>query len=73
MAELTIELSRDGPDGRYVVRIGYRADADATPFEHEILHRGLVTHLFPHLEITDHRDAPIRVAREKPAQEPVVG
>jgi hypothetical protein len=73
MAELTISRSRDGPGGRYTVRIGYRADADATPFEHEILHRGLVTQLFPGLEITDHRDAPIRTEREKPAQEPVVG
>lgn len=73
MAELTIELSRDGSDGRYTVRIGYRADADAIPFEHEILHRRLVTQLFPGLEITDDRDAVVRVEREKPAQEPVVG
>ena len=73
MAELTISLSRDGPDGRYTLRIGYRADADAIPFEHEILHRRLVTQLFPGLEITDDRDASIRVEREKLAQEPAVG
>lgn len=73
MAELTITLSRDGPDGRLQVRVGYRADADATPFEHEILHRQLVTELFPNLDITDARDAAVRVERERPAQEPVVG
>ena len=73
MAELTIELSRDGPAGRYTLRIGYRADDDAIPYEHEILHRGFVTHLFPGLEITDDRDAAVRVERERPAQEPVVG
>jgi hypothetical protein len=73
VAELTISLNRDGPSGRLQVRIGYRADADATPFEHEILHRRLVTELFPKLEITDARDAVVRVERERPAQEPVVG
>jgi len=73
MAELTIELRRDGPDGRYTVRIGYRADDDAIPYEHEIHHRHLVTQLFPNLEITDHKDAPVRVQRERPAQEPVLG
>jgi hypothetical protein len=73
MAELTISLSRDGPSGRFTVRIGYRADADAIPFEHEIQHRALVTQLFPGLEIIDDKDAAVRVERERPAQEPVVG
>jgi hypothetical protein len=73
MAELTISLSRDGPGGRLSIRIGYRADADAIPFEHEILHRQLVTQLFPGLEIIDDPEARIRVQREKPAQEPVIG
>jgi hypothetical protein len=73
MAELTISLSRDGPTGRLSVRIGYRADEDAIPFEHEIMHRRLVTQLFPGLEIIDDPDAAVRVQREKPAQEPVVG
>ncbi len=73
MAELTISLSRDGPGGRLSIRIGYRADDDAIPFEHEIQHRQLVTELFPNLEITDDRDARVRVERERPAQEPVVG
>jgi hypothetical protein len=73
MAELTITLTREGPGGVYAVRVGYRADADAIPFEHEVLHRQLVLDLFPGLEITDCRDAPVRVERERPAQEPVVG
>ena len=73
MAELTISLSRDGPSGRLSIRIGYRADADAIPFEHEIQHRQLVTQLFPGLEIIDDKDAAVRVERERPAQEPVVG
>ena len=73
MAELTISLSRDGPTCRLTVRIGYRADADAIPLEHEVRHRQLVTQLFPGLEITDALDAAVRVERERPAQEPVVG
>jgi hypothetical protein len=73
MAELTISLSRDGPDGRLSIRIGYRADADAIPFEHEIHHRRLVLELFPGLEIIDDPEATVRVERERPAQEPVIG
>jgi hypothetical protein len=73
MAELTITLSRDGPGGRLQVRIGYHADDDAIPFEHEILHRRLVMELFPGLEIIDDKDAAVRVERERPAQEPVIG
>jgi hypothetical protein len=73
MAELTVSVRREGPGGRASIRIGYRADADATPHEHEIRHRRLVSALFPGLEITDDRGARVRVQREKPAQEPVVG
>ena len=73
MAELTISLRRDGPAGRLSIRIGYRADADAIPHEHELLHRQLVKQLFPALEIIDDKHAAVRVQREKPAQEPVVG
>ena len=73
MAELTITLTRDGPGGGYDIRVGYRADADAIPHEHEVRHRQLVAQLFPALEITGDRDAPVRVERERPAQEPVVG
>lgn len=73
MAELSISLERDGPAGRFVVRVGYKADADAIPFEHELLHRRLVTQLLPGLEIVDDRNARVRVQREKPAIEPVVG
>ena len=73
MAELTISLSRDGPSGRLSIRIGYRADDDAIPFEHEIHHRRLVMELFPGLEIIDDPNRTVRVEREKPAQEPMIG
>jgi hypothetical protein len=73
MAELTISLNRDGPAGQLSIRIGYRGDADAIPHEHEIKHRRLVEKLFPGLEIIDDPEAGIRVQREKPALEPVVG
>jgi hypothetical protein len=73
MAELTISLSRDGPGGRLSIRIGYQADDDAIPFEHEIHHRQLVLELFPGLEIVDDPEVRIRVQREKPAQEPMIG
>lgn len=72
MAELTISLNRAGR-GRLSIRVGYRADADALPFEHEMKHRQFVQKLFPGIEIIDDRDAAVRVEREKPAQEPVVG
>jgi hypothetical protein len=38
-----------------------------------VLHRQLVLQLFPGLEIIDDPDAAVRVQREKPAQEPVIG
>lgn len=72
MAEITITLRRLAA-GRHEVRIGYRCDDDAMPFEHELQHRRLVTQLFPELEFTEDRDAAVRVERERPAQEPVVG
>jgi hypothetical protein len=73
MAELTISLSRDARSGRHTIRVGYRADDDAIPHEHEVQHRRLVTQLLPGLEIIDNPDAAVRVQRERPAQEPVVG
>jgi hypothetical protein len=72
MAELTISLSRDGPSGRLSIRVAYRAGADAIPFEHEIQHRRLVAELFPGIEITDDKDAAVRVERER-SQEPAIG
>ena len=57
MAELTIELSRAGLCGRFEIRIGYRADADAIPHEHEIHHRCLVQTLLPGVEIIDDPEA----------------
>jgi hypothetical protein len=73
MAELTISLSREGRTGRHSIRVEYSADEDAIPHEHEVQHRRLVTRLFPALAIIDDPDAAVRVQRERPAQEPVVG
>ncbi len=72
MAELIISLRRLAA-GRHEVRVGYRSDDDAMPHEHEVQHRRLVAGLVPGLVFTEDRDAPIRVERERPAQEPVVG
>jgi hypothetical protein len=73
MAELIISLSRDELTGRQSIRVGYRADDDAIPHEHEVQHRRLVRQLFPALEIVNDPEASVRVQRERPAQEPVVG
>ena len=71
MAKLTITLRRTA--GRTQIHIGYECDDDAMPHEHEVQHRRLVARLFPDLVFTDDRDAAVRVERERPAQEPVVG
>jgi hypothetical protein len=73
MAELIISLTRSPGTGRLTVRVGYQCDDDAMPHEHEVQHRRLVGQLFPGLEFTENRDAPLYVERERPAQEPVVG
>jgi len=72
LAEITITLRRLAA-GRHEVRIDYRSDDDAMPHEHEVQHRCLITELFPELVFTEDRDAAVRVERERPAQEPVVG
>jgi hypothetical protein len=72
MAEITITLRRIA-EVRHEVHVAYRSDEDAMPHEHEVQHRRLVAELFPELEFTEDRDAPVRVERERPAQEPVVG
>jgi hypothetical protein len=72
MAHITITLRRLAA-GRHEVRVAYRSDDDAMPHEHEVQHRRVVAELFPGLVFTDHRDARVRVERERPAQEPVVG
>jgi hypothetical protein len=72
MAEIIISLRRTAA-GRHEVRIDYRSDDDAMPYEHEVEHRRLVAELIPGLEFTESRDAPVHVERERPAQEPVVG
>ena len=45
MAELTIRLEVDPKTGKKNVIIGYRADEDALPIEHEEDHRRLVDQL----------------------------
>jgi hypothetical protein len=72
MAEITITLRRLAAR-RHEVRVGYRSDDDAMPHEHELEHRRLIGRLFFGLEFTEARDAAVRVERERPAQEPVVG
>ena len=71
MAELTITVQRvaDGLD----VRVGFESDADALPHEHEADHRRLVNRLFPGLVVADDAEARVRVRRERPAADPVVG
>jgi hypothetical protein len=71
VAKLTITLTRAA--GRTQVRVGYESDEDALPHEHEVRHRRLVAEVFPGLVFTENRDAAVRVERERPAQEPVVG
>jgi hypothetical protein len=73
MAELTITVRQIAGRTRVAIRVGYRSDADALPHEHEEQHRRLVRQLFPSLVMTDDRDAAVRVRRERPAVEPVVG
>lgn len=73
MAEVTITVRRlTGSDG-FGVRIAYQSDEDALPHEHEDEHRRLVTRLFPGLALTDDPEARVRVRRERPARDPVVG
>ena len=72
MAEIIISLRRIAA-GRHVVRVDYVSDDDAMPHEHEVQHRRFVAELVPSLVFTEDRDAPVRVGRERPAQEPVVG
>jgi hypothetical protein len=64
MAELTISLGRDPTSGERIVRVGLRSDSDASPHEHEDMHRRLVGALFP---------AGVETERERPVREPVVG
>ena len=71
MAKLTVTLTRAA--GRTQVHIDYQSDEDAMPHEHEVQHRRLVAQLFPGLVYTEDRNAAVRVERERPAQEPVVG
>lgn len=72
MAELTIELRR-GPAGGFSVRVSLRSDIDALPHEHERLHQALVNGLLPGLGVALDPRPGVRVRREKPPVEPVVG
>lgn len=47
MAEAIIHLVRDPDTERSEILVEYRSDEDATPFEHEREHRGLVERLLP--------------------------
>jgi hypothetical protein len=71
VAKLTITLTRTA--GRTQIHVGYESDEDAMPHEHEVQHRRHVAQMFPGLVFTEDRNASVRVERERPAQEPVVG
>jgi len=45
MAEMTIKLRVNPATGRYEVKVDLESDADALPFEHEELHRRVVSKL----------------------------
>mgnify|MGYP003342861560 FL=1 len=45
MAEMTIKLRVNPVTGRYEVKVDLESDADALPFEHEELHRRVVSKL----------------------------
>jgi len=65
MAELTIRLFRDCDSGQLRVRIGFASDEDASPQEHEQLHRGFVRRLLPELPL----DAPAEGQPESSAND----
>jgi hypothetical protein len=71
VAELTITV-RQADDG-LDIRVGFESDADTLPHEHEADHRRPVGRLFPGLAVVDDPEARVRVRREKPALDPVVG
>ena len=73
MAQLSIRLVRDPDTGQLQVRVGLVSDADDTPQEHERRHRQLLGRLLPGLPAESSKDSPVRVERERPAREPVVG
>jgi hypothetical protein len=73
MAELTITVRRLTGSASFGVRVAYQSDADTLPHEHEDEHRRLVARLFPGLRLTDDPEARVRVRRERPARDPVVG
>jgi hypothetical protein len=73
MAELTITVRRLAGSGGLGIRVGLASDADALPHEHEAEHRRLVARLFPGLVAADDPEARVRVRRERPARDPVVG
>ena len=73
MAQLSIRLVRDHATGQLIVRVGLLSDVDDTPQEHERRHRQLLRELLPGLSAESSQDSPVRVERERPAREPVVG
>jgi hypothetical protein len=73
MAELSIRLVRDPDSGQMQIRIGLVSDEDDTPQEHERRHRRLLLGLLPGLPLESCEESAVRVERERPAREPVVG
>ena len=71
MAELTIQLHRDGSGGGLEIRVSLVSDEDSLPLEHERLHRALVLGILPSLDLQ--RPGAVDVSREKPALEPALG
>jgi hypothetical protein len=73
MARLTITLKRNTAEGGLEVRIALRPDEDVLPDEHERLHGELVRRLVPSLAQGGKPVPNLKVQRERPAREPVVG
>jgi hypothetical protein len=67
---MTIQLERD-EGGKLRLRVGLRSDADEPPQEHERRHRRLLGQLLPPLAGCD--ETGVKVERERPDREPVVG
>lgn len=66
MAELTIRLVVDPATGKKNVVIGYTADSDALPIEHEEQHRALVDKLIEGGALAAGEVGDIIVERDRP-------
>jgi hypothetical protein len=68
---MTIQLERDEA-GKLRLHVGLRSDTDEPPSEHERQHRRLLGQLLPALAGCD-EPGDVKLERERPAREPVVG